>query len=113
MSAVAPYIGPPVENGGSGWGQGHINDLKKKRSGFGDSLHADEAFEIQNNTAEGKVVLCGECDDEQTCLLGEDWESWFQPQLHERTLLLFLTFGILTIINRSSVIGSICTFSQH
>lgn len=56
--------------------------------------------------------MFGEGDDEQTCLLGEDWELWSQPQFHERMTLLVFTSGILSIINVSGAIGSSRLLSQ-
>lgn len=56
--------------------------------------------------------MFGEGDDEQTCLLGEDWELWFQPQFHERMTLLVFTSGILSIINFNGAISSSRILSQ-
>lgn len=56
--------------------------------------------------------MFGEGDDEQTCLLGEDWELWFQPQFHERTTLFVFTSGILSIMNVNGAISSSRILSQ-
>lgn len=60
VNAVAQGPASTLEDGGGGGGdkaplQGQINEFKKrekKKSAFGDWLHADRAFEIQNKTVE-------------------------------------------------------------
>lgn len=41
-----------------------------------------------------KVVVFGESDDDQTCLLGEDWELWFLPQKKQVCCVSAMEYGV-------------------